>query len=439
MAKNGGSAEAVVADSASTRQLSIPWSLLTPGRVVIVVGLVVFLSGWVNTDDLREISGSVALPLLSLLGLSVIALSVHEVGVFAWCAHFVAKNGRGNALRLFTNLYFLAAVLTVLFPNDATILLFTPLVVSILFTIRDETWGRSSMLPFLFVIVFGANAGSIALVTSNPINMIYANHFKLQYLDFANLMILPSIASIFVCYFMLRVAFKKDLPKTYRLDEAPAFSGDSRSIPFLAAVVIVVSMFVSYFVLSALNLPYHFAIFAGAIAVLWPLLQTKEASLVRVLQRLPWDEMLFVTGMFVIAAALAKGVLNPFLESVLGSLASAGKFGAGVGNSLFVTLGANVINDWPTAMLTSYGIDALQNCGETTKELLIYSSILSANLGNKIIPSGSLATLIWIGVIWRICRIRISWVRFIRIGLIVTPLTMLAAAIVLWLEFALFK
>lgn len=412
---------------------------LTPGRVTFAAGLMVFLAGGVPAEDLSVIAQSVMLPLLSLLGLSVIALSVHEVGVFAWCAHMVAKNGRGDARRLFTNLYFLAAILTILFPNDATILLFTPLVINILLTIKDDNWRPNSLLPFLFVIVFGANAGSIALVTSNPINMIYAKHFNLEYLDFAALMIVPSIVSIIVCYFLLRLAFKNDLPKTYRLDMAPSWSGNATSLPFRAAVVIVIAMFVSYFLLSAMGLGYHIAIFIGCGVVLWPLLATKEASPKRVMQRLPWDEMLFVTGMFVIAGALAKGVLNPFLAAVLGPLSEFSFFGTAIGNASFVTLGANLINDWPTAMLTSFGIDALPSVDAASKELMVYSSVLSANLGNKIIPSGSLATLIWIGVIWRIARVRISWGQFIRVGLIVTPLTMLAAALTLWIEFALFK
>ena len=67
--------------------------------------------------------------------------------------------------------------------------------------------------------------------------------------------------------------------------------------------------------------------------------------------------------------------------------------------------------------------------------MFVYTSVISANLGNKIMPFGSLATLIWMGVIRRMSGIQITWGQFIKIGLIVTPLTLLSAVLMLWLEF----
>ncbi len=409
---------------------------LTPGRVACLAAGVVILTGGVSLANLQQIGQTVTLPLLSLMGLSIIALAVHEVGVFAWAAHYVARISGGDGRRLFTNLYILSAVVTVLFPNDATILLFTPLVWGILVSIRDRSWDSLSYVPFLFTIVFGANAASIALVTSNPINMIYATHFDLAYLTYAQWMLLPGLASTIVCYVLLRWLNRNYLPHSYRLS-ATSIPKPKQIAPFVVAVVVVLGMFVSYFVLSALGLAYHYAILVGSIAIVWAVVQAEQASLSRVVQGLPWDEILFVGGMFVVAFGLTNSGLVDLLHTALTYLTQQSLLVIAIGNSLLVTLGANLINDWPMSLFSSLAIDELTGVSDSAREMVIYTSIISANLGNKILPAGSLATLIWMGVIRRISGIHISWGQFIKIGLIVTPPTLLAASLTLWLEFML--
>ncbi len=411
---------------------------LSLGRLALLAGVLVVLSGIVNLADLEMIANIVTLPLLSLLGLSVIALSVYEVGVFTWAARMVARLSQGDGRRLFTNLYILSTIVTVLFPNDATILLFTPLVLHILYEIRDRTWHKDSFLPFLLTIVFGANAASISLVTSNPINMIYATYFDLAYLDYARLMLLPGFVSTLVCFVLLRWASSSLLPSTYRLVppkvDTTVIAPTTTSLPFKVAIAVVIGMFFSYFILSALGLAYHYAIFCGSVIILWPVYKTKEASLWRVIRRLPWDELLFVTGMFTLAFGLTNLGLTEFLRNILLSLSQQPLLWVTLGNSALIAVGANMINDWPMSLFSSLVVDSLPNLTASVEKVLVYTSIISANLGNKIMPHGSLATLIWLGVIRRISGIHITWSQFIRIGLLVTPLTLLAASLTLWLE-----
>lgn len=421
--------------------------------MAFLAGLFIILFGGVTVTDLAQIGRTVTLPLLGLLGLSIIALSVHEVGVFAWAARSVARISRGSGTRLFTNLYILSTVVTVLFPNDATILLFTPLVLRILLAVRDKSWGHNSSLPFLFIIVFGANAASIALVTSNPINMIFATHFGLPYLEYARLMVLPGLVSTLVCYVLLRRVCRDMLPRSYDAARPIQFAGEASrgerntsavpfaapfAAPFAVAVFVVVGMFVSYFVLSLLGVSYHWAIFAGSGLILWPVRRTPGASLRRVADGLPWDEILFVAGMFVIAFGLTNSGLTVLLQRAMAYLANGTLLLAALGNSALVALGANLVNDWPMSLLSSLAIDSLP-VDEATREgpmrqMLVYTAIISANLGNKIVPSGSLATLIWMGVIRRVGGLHISWGQFLRVGLCVTPLTLFAAVFSLWLE-----
>lgn len=426
--------------SQQTQSRTFPWfEHLSIGRLAFLAGVIVILTGGVSGADLQQIGSTVTLPLLSLLGLSIIALSVHEVGVFTWAAHFVAYISGGSGRRLFTNLYLLCTFITVLFPNDATILLFTPLVLRILFAIRERAWETENFIPFLFAIVFGANAASIALVTSNPVNMIFATHFGLPYLTYAAWMTLPAVASTTACYLLLRWCYRRTINVNYTPSQnRQPLMARTVHAPFIAAMLVTIGIFVSYFVLSALGIAYHWAILAGALAILWPVWATPGASLRRVAQGLPWDELLFVTGMFVIAFGLTNGGLTQLLETAVNWLAHSSLFIAALGNSLLTMIGANLINDWPMSLISSLAIETVtqqSTVTEPTRQVLAYTAVISANLGNKILPMGSLATLIWIGVIRRIAGIQISWGHFIRTGLLVTPLTLLAAVLTLWLEF----
>jgi arsenical pump membrane protein len=71
----------------------------------------------------------------------------------------------------------------------------------------------------------------------------------------------------------------------------------------------------------------------------------------------------------------------------------------------------------PTIMLMDISIAQVGYAGN---EALAYANILGANLGPKMTPIGSLATLLWLHVLSQ-KGVKITWGEYMKVGLVITP------------------
>jgi arsenical pump membrane protein len=124
---------------------------------------------------------------------------------------------------------------------------------------------------------------------------------------------------------------------------------------------------------------------------------------------------------------LRNAGLTAWLTAALNQCAQYGVWGAALGTGLLTALLSSQMNNLPTVLIGALSIDAATAHG-TVREAMIYANVIGSDLGPKITPIGSLATLLWLHVLDG-KQIHISWGYYFRTGIVLTlPVLLLTLA-----------
>ena len=406
--------------------LGIGWSATAGAVLALIFGVISF-------QDIPIVWNIVWNATATFVAVIIISLLLDESGFFEWAALHVAKWGGGKGKLLFSYIVLLGATVAALFANDGAALILTPIVIAMLLALG---FNKGTTLAFVMAAGFIADTASLPLIVSNLVNIVSADFFNIGFTEYASIMVPVDIAAIIATLAMLHWFFRKDIPKQYdvtKLSEPTLAIKDMTT--FKTGWLVLVLLLIGFFVLEPLGIPISAIAAIGAL-ILWVIAARGQTiNTKKVLRGAPWQIVIFSLGMYLVVYGLRNAGLTDYLSEMLNYLADKGLWVATIGTGFITAFLSSIMNNMPTVLIGALSIEGSEASG-LIQQAMVYANVIGADLGPKITPIGSLATLLWLHVLSQ-KNMTITWGYYFKTGIIMTIPVLIVTLVALVLRLSL--
>jgi arsenical pump membrane protein len=364
---------------------------------------------------------------LFFLGMMALSALAEAAGLFDWLAVQAARFAQQSARRLFLNIFLLGSLISMVLSNDATALILTPVVYVLV------TKLRLPVLPFLFACTFIADTASFLLPVSNPINIIILSHFPLDLLTFLRLLLLPSLIVIGINIGVFFLLYRHELQGQFKPERLPSANETIKHRGYFRyTYLVLIGVAIAYVLASATRVPLSLIAAGGAFLLLIGALGWKQSTLRETGKRISWSIFGFIAGMSIVVRSIEDTGLTAAFGNWLLQLSGGNSFGAVMVGTAGAALGTNLINNIPMAVVMTSALGSIQHAPVAVQHGFLAATMFGCDLGPNLTTVGSLATVLWL-LILRRQGIDVSGLDYFKVGVIVTPIMLLAGALTIWL------
>ncbi len=393
--------------------------------VALLGGLLVVALGII---DQEEAFGAIDFNVIFLLaGMMILAGGLAKTGFFEFVAGHAIHLSRGEPFRLLILLAVLTAALAALLDNVTTVVLLTPVTLSIARTLKVTPF------PYLISQIFASNIGGTATLIGDPPNILIGSAAGLDFVDFL-VNLTPVVLVIMVAFLgLMWLAFGRSMADDAdrldilaRIDPAAAITDRPLMLRALAVLGLTI---VGFLLHSALGLEAAtIALLGATVLMIVGRLDPHEA-----LRDIEWNTLFFFVGLFMLIEAVVHvgivgGIADTLAEAAGGNLTV-----ATMGILWFSALASAIVDNIP---YTATAIPIVQRLTEDGLQAgpLWWSLALGACLGGNLTIVGASANIVVANLAARDGH-PITFVQFFRYGLGVVVASLLISTAYLWIRY----
>ncbi|MBO0602473.1 arsenic transporter [Sporosarcina sp. E16_3] len=406
---------------------------------------IILLTGIVSWADIVDIIDKIGGASITIIATIVMAVILESFGFFHWAAALLAKLSKGSGHRLYWNIQLLCFLMTLLFNNDGSILITTPILILLLKNLQLKP---HQQIPYLLSGALIATASSAPIGVSNIVNLIALEIINMSLWMHTAMMFVPATIGLLfmsgLMYLILKNRLPKKLPSSANDIEEVFFSKNfhplktkisvetkqKRTKFMMKILLFVFIMRCLLFVASFANIPIEIVAVLGSAALLlwrWYHLRTNPVD---ILKKTPWHILIFAFSMYVIIYGLHNVGLTALLVELCEPIVNQGLFQASFIMGGLVSMLSNIFNNHPALMigtitLTEMGLDPI------TLKTIYLANIIGSDMGSLLLPIGTLASLLWMHIL-RKNKIKVTWKDYLSVTLIVIPITTIVTLTLLY-------
>ncbi len=340
--------------------------------------------------------------ILILFGMMILIANLRLSGFFNIILNFLANRIQSPIFLLYL-LIFSSGILSAFFINDTICLIFTPFILDLTKRLKLNP------KPYLLALCMSANIGSVATITGNPQNIIIGTASGIPYSTFFIKLFPVALVGLLICALLLQWFYKKELAvsvtKTpelrYRYNKPLVIKSS------LLALLTVLLFF--------LNAPMEVV----SIGVGSFLLITRRIKPEKVYNLIDFRLLILFIGLFIVIKGFEKSALfNEMVEAFRDFVKTP------LSLVFSCALLSNIVSNVPAVLIFKPLIVNWFN----TEKAWLYLALASTFAGNLTIL-GSIANIIVIE--GASSRVKIGFLEYLKVGLPLTVLSLMAGVIIL--------